>query len=208
MSPDINENDSGGGDDSSGRDYARLDATLRGFLGAELDGQLGRARAAFEARAIPSTRSAHGAAAHRQHRVSRSRVWAIGLTGAGAAMAASLAAVWAVPLLGRMSSHTTATTTSIVTPLLPSPNSDLPRATADKTAAGATGGDADWQPVQQVTSSATLYQGVLLVGGKAPARVVRNLSTERTEWFDPERNIRMETTVPHENVMLINVDTY
>jgi hypothetical protein len=201
MSPDINEND------SSGRDYARLDATLRGFLGAELDGQLGRARAAFEARAIPSTRTTHGTVAQRQRRFSRSRVWAIGLTGAGAAMAASLAAVWAVPLLGRLSSHTTATTSSIVTPLLPSPHAESPRP-ADKTATGTIGGPSDWQPVQQVTSSATLYQGVLLVGGKAPARVVRNLSTERTEWFDPDRNIRMETTVPHEKVMLINVDTY
>jgi hypothetical protein len=205
MSPDIHENDSGG-DDRSGRDDARLDATLRGFLCAELDGQLGRARAAFEARATPSTRSTHGAA-QRQRRFSRSRVWVIGVAGAGTAMAASLAAVWAVPLLGRMSSHTTATTTSIVTPLLPSPHAESPGVTADTTAAGATG-DADWQPVQQVTSSATLYQGVLLVGGKAPARVVRNLSTERTEWFDPDRNIRMETTVPRENVMLINVDTY
>jgi hypothetical protein len=34
------------------------------------------------------------------------------------------------------------------------------------------------------------------------------VSTESTEWFDRERNVRVETTVPRERVMLIGVDTY
>jgi hypothetical protein len=78
MSPEMNpiEDDGSGGD--SGSEYARLDATLRRFLSTELDGQLGRARTAFEAHV------ARPAATHRPRRATRSRLWVIGLAGAGA----------------------------------------------------------------------------------------------------------------------------
>jgi hypothetical protein len=65
----------------------------------------------------------------------------------------------------------------------------------------------DWQQLQQVDTSATLDQGTIVVGG-APARVVKTVSTQRTEWLGPDRNVRVETTVPQERVMLIGIDTY
>jgi hypothetical protein len=181
----MNEND----DDDGGRIYAKLDETLRRFLGEELDGQLGRARTAFETHV---TRSA----TRRPRHASRSRLWVIGLTGAGAAIAASLAAVWAVPMFGKKSSPT-----AIVNPVQPS-SLRLGEGAPHIASAGT-----DWQQLQQVDTSDVVDQGTLVVNG-APARVVKSRSTQRTEWLDRERNIHMETTVPQERVMLIGIDTY
>jgi hypothetical protein len=191
----MNENDD---DTDNGREYARLDETLRHFLAAELDGQLGRARSAFEAHAARSGRPATFARFH-PRRTTRARLWAIGLAGAGAAMAASLAAVWAVPMFGKKSS-TTAFVSPVPTPT--SPSSKPAELTPIRTSA-----EIDWHQLRQVDTSKVVDQGTLVVGG-APARVVKSVSTERTEWFDPERNIHVETSVPQERVMLIGIDTY
>src|SRR5688572_21725830 len=84
----------------------QLDGLMRAHLSAELDGQPGRAEAAFlrhlatpraaglaEAPADPSGRKANGAARH----VNRFRGWTLAF--AGAALAASLAALAAAPAL-------------------------------------------------------------------------------------------------------------
>jgi hypothetical protein len=200
MSPDMND------ENDDGERYAKLDATLRGFLGAELDGQRGRARTAFETHVTRrSTRPLPAGGALVRGRPARSRAWVIGLAGAGAAMAASLAAVWAVPMFTRNTVSTTTTMTSIDAGVNPHREStSRPGDTSGQSASAET----DWRPVQQVTRTATVDQGLVLVGGTAPARVFRRVSTESTEWFDRERNVRVETTVPRERVMLIGVDTY
>lgn len=203
MSPDMNEidDDTGGGGDN-GRDYARLDATMRRFLGEQLDGQLGRARRAFESQV------ARRSATSRPRRATRSRLWVIGLAGAGAAMAASLAAVWAVPMFGGggggggKKSSSTAIVDAVPPPAY-TPSSRPGEKSADNTSPAAF----DWEPVRQVNTTAVRDEGTLVVDG-APARVVKSVSTERMEWFDPERNVRVETTVPQERVMLIGIDTY
>jgi hypothetical protein len=196
MSPEMNpiEDDGSGGD--SGSEYARLDATLRRFLSTELDGQLGRARTAFEAHV------ARPAATHRPRRATRSRLWVIGLAGAGAAMAASLAAVWAVPMFGGKRPSST-----MVVDVVQPPQPHAPSSRPGERSAGNASPAIDWEPVRQVSTTAVRDGGTLVVGG-APARVVKSVSTERIEYFDPGRNVRVETTVPQERVMLIGVDTY
>src|SRR5215217_3961119 len=69
-----------------------LESRLRGFLDTELNGQLGRARQAFEKHLASGTASP---APRRGRRFIRT--WTIGLVGTAAA--ASLAALWATPAL-------------------------------------------------------------------------------------------------------------
>src|SRR3954466_13426410 len=142
MRVQVNEND----DDDDVNDP--LDETLRRHIAAELDGQLGRARAAFERNV---TRVAQAPVRPRpRRRVSGARVWIIGTAGAGAALAASIAAVWGVPLF--MKPVTTKTTS--VTPVQPtlSPSS-RPGGTSIANAAGGR----DWQPARQGKSRAPLH---------------------------------------------------
>ncbi len=163
-------------------DDEQFDARLRGILAGELDPQLGRARRAFE-RHVSSTSDT---------RRRGGRSWVIGL--AGAALAASLAAVWVVPkFVATKISEIVQTQPGVFSP-----------AVAPDVRESAT----EWEPVERVVSSRTLEDGLVVLDDKTPARFVRQVAMERTQWVDPKRGIRVEAVVPREKVTLIAMDTY
>ncbi len=64
------------------------------------------------------------------------------------------------------------------------------------------------EEVQQVVSTLALDKGVVMLEGETPARVVRNVSMERTQWYDERKGVSVEVEVPHEKTILLPVDTY
>ena len=185
-----------------------LDATLRTYLSAELDGQLGRAGQAFQehlALAHPTTRQR--SAGTRSTRSTRAGLWLIGAM--GTAVAASVAAtMWAVPVTTRPGGNDS------VVAAIPkakepvevdrAPGNETPRdavATSVSTAA-------NWEQVQQVVSSQTVDRGLVLLDDNTPARLVRRVSLEQTEWVDEQRGVRMQAFVPRQEAQLISLDTY
>ena len=182
----------------------QLDALMRAHLSSELDGQTGRSEAAFlrhlaspqaaglaEAPARPSVRRLDGAAARH---VNRFRGWT--LTFAGAALAASLAALAAAPALFEDK------------PPIPGPGRrQQPPAVAS---GGADRGfyRAEDQPLLQYVHSRTWDEGTVVLEGHVPARRVRQQWLQRTHYFDPDEGVRKEITIPREDIRYIEMDTY
>jgi hypothetical protein len=178
----------------------QLDALMRAHLSSELDGQPGRAEAAFlrnlatsratglaESPADPSGRRNSAAARH----VNRFRGWT--LTFAGAALAASLAALAAAPALFENRSTI--------------PGS---RQTPQPPTVAANRGfyRTEEQPLLQYVHSRTWDEGTVILEGDVPARRVRHQWLERTHYFDPEEGVRKEITIPREDIRYIEMDTY
>jgi hypothetical protein len=174
-----------------------LEETMREHLSAELDGQLGRARLAFVTQIAEA-----GEAAQRRQRLNH-RTWMAAAVGMG--LAASLATFWLLPAL--------------------SPKHDLPilatPAHPERVAAPvaaprphvspsvAMPGDLpDWQKVDSVVTSVMLDNKPVMLDDQTPARMIRQVSTEKTEWFDERRGVRVETVVPTENTVLQGMVTY
>ena len=165
-----------------------VDDALRTYLAAELDPQLGRARRAFE-RHLATTTPA-------PPRGVRSRGWVIGTV--GAALAASVLAVWALP--GFRPTPPAEVTGVAPTPV---PHPSTGRATSANSASAA----ADWQQCGYGSTSVTRNGACVLIDNM-PARVVERMEVERRQWFDPNRGVRIEAVSPQHNVHLIDVDTY
>jgi hypothetical protein len=180
----------------------QLDGLVRAHLSSELDGQSGRAEAAFlrhlaaprssglaESPTDPSGRRNSVAARH----VNRFRGWT--LTFAGAALAASLAALAAAPALFENNST------------VPGPGQTRQPPTV---AGGPDRGfyRTEEQPLLQYVHSRTWDEGTVVLEGDVPARRVRHQWLERTHYFDPEEGVRKEITIPRENIRYIEMDTY
>jgi hypothetical protein len=173
----------------------RLDDALRAYLAAELDPQLGRARRAFERHLA----GARPAAPRRARSRSRARGWVIGVV--GTALAACVAAVWAVPALWPRDSHTL---TGATEPPAPPTRPPMPVAAVTHTRPAPVG----WQHGGVSVTSVTHNVGCVVVGDGGPARLVERVDVERREWFDPGRGVRVEAVYPQREVQLIGLDTY
>jgi hypothetical protein len=62
----------------------------------------------------------------------------------------------------------------------------------------------DFDPVryEQVVSQ-TDYEGTFDAGSELPVRAFRTVELRRIVWEDEERDIRMEMTVPREEILLV-----
>ena len=169
---------------SNVNDEDEFDATLRAHLVVELDGQLGRAERAFHDRLrLAPAADASGVTSSRRPRRLRSHAWVIGAT--GAAVAASLAAMWIGPVrpsqppggpsaINLKEQH--------VEPVAVSPSGSSKTVTDD---AAATGYAPQWRQVEQVVNSMTVDKGIVVLEDNTPARLVRRVALEQVEWVDP-----------------------
>ena len=171
-------------EDTNIPDPEALDALLREHLRAELDPQLGRATRRFHQH-LRGHDPARGASSPAR---STRGGWLVGI--GGGAMAASIAALWAGPALWHAAP--------------PGPG------------AGPRPGGAPVVPVadyrfalDDVTLlSQTRDTGTVLLDGRTPARrIVRN-ELKQVRWVDPDNNVSFERIEPHQDVMLIEMDTY
>ena len=169
-----------------------VDEALRTYLAAELDPQLGRARRAFERHLATN--------APAPSRRVRSRGWVIGAV--GAALAASVLAVWTLP---GFRPPAPPELTGGGGPPAPVPHPPAVRAKAATTvSAAATVG---WQQSDYGMTSVTRNLACVVIDD-VPARVVERTDVERRQWVDPDRRVRIEAVSPQHNVHLIDVDTY
>jgi hypothetical protein len=176
-----------------------LDAMLTQHLKSRLDPQLGRARLAFQTHVLAT------AAPARRVRATdvRPRVWMIGVV--GTALAASMAALWAVPNMFPVKATPTNLTVNspvdapvkreiVATPVAHGEKAEVPVRM--------------WEPVGSVVNCVSENQGVVLIGDNTPARVVREVSTESVQYVCPQQNVRVEIVVPRETTKLIPLETH
>src|SRR5688572_24171553 len=171
-------------------DDVELESRLRAYLETELSGQLGRARQAFE-RHVATGQTSRTPRAGGRGRFTR--VLTIGIITTAAA--ASLAALWATPGLRQPEQPELATTQ-------PGP---APKASRDVSTHGA---KTNWEEVGFVVTSVALDRGTVVLENQKPARLVRQVSLERTEWVDEARGVRLEAFAPRETTQLLGIDTY
>jgi hypothetical protein len=208
-------------------DDAYVETLLREHLTAELNGQLGRPSAAFFAHlarqgladkgngdgvaSLPLTPPAGGPGSllnplGRPDRFHRFNGWFIGL--AGAALAASIAALWAAPAAfrGHVPVLPIRVNQPAPTPLPPEVAVNSAQA-ADPTATN----DLSQSPVMQWVQRRTLDEGTVVLDDPThavPARKLRRQELEHTQWYDPARRAQVEMTVPRENIKFVEMDTY
>ena len=176
---------------------ARLDAAVRDYLAARLDGQLGRSAAHFHRHlAGPGARSGGAGGAGSSRRRGPGFGPGGGVVGVvGGALAASLAALWAGPSL----------------------RLDTPPATPGETR-GVTAGNvgassgrlsgADFQVDELTLCSQTRDAGTVLLDGRTAARRLVRRELKQTRWVDPRAGASLERIEPRQDVMLIQLDTY
>lgn len=160
----------------SERDDEQFDAMMSGFFRDALDPQLGRSERSFRRHLNDMLRSAW-----------RQRSWVIGAFATG--MAASVAMLWAVPLLRG-----------------PSP-------VAAPTGVVSRGGN-DVQPetvvpaVERVVQSHTTDEGVIVLGDDTPVRVLHRRQMEQTRWLNDPRHAHEEQGTPQDEMVFIKMPTY
>jgi len=181
-----------------------LDATLRTHLSAELDGQLGRAGHAFEAHVKFAHSAATAPARAAGSRSVRTRLWVIGFM--GAAVAASIASIWLLPVTPPQAG------TPVVLSTQPAGHGSgvvSGEASTSPTSPDTSPDDApQWEQVERLVNSVTLDRGPVVLENNTPARLVRRVALEETEWVDERRGVRMRAVVPRQDVRLISLDTY
>lgn len=187
------------------RDDAQLDALLRGHLSAKLDGQAGRAEAAFlrhvratAAPVIPAVLAEpprgfrlSPAQPPASRRFLKFGPWMVAW--AGTALAACLAVLWAGPAL--FPAQPAGSQGDPVTPS-PQPKSSVVQQSG---------------PMLHYVHDRTWDEGPVILdhdGTPVPGRRVHRYGWEQTQWYDPERKVRVERIVPREDVGLIERDTY
>ena len=187
------------------RDDAQLESLLREHFAAKLDGQLGRSAARF-LREVGAAEPARPRmrlvgddsgqmprpvprAAHQRPRSGWAALgWSIGL--AGAAVAAGIAVVMIlVPLVQRSPAPTQQV---VIGPDSTDPQTDVTPAR-----------DQGPQDVEHALTWNTIDQGTVYLGGEVPLRSVVRRANETVRWYDPQRNARVEMTVPRDEVMLV-----
>jgi hypothetical protein len=169
-----------------------FDAMLKTHFASELDPELGRARGAFEEHV------ARRDAAVRSPQPFRVRGWMIGVV--GTALAASIAAVWAVPTVWRGETKPLVNDT---------PGVSRPAVlTASHAGAGLLPVAAKWEQVSAAVSCVSQNKGVVLLGNEMPARVVQQNEIELREYVCPTQGVRVEIAMPRQTTRLIALETH
>ena len=117
------------------------------------------------------------------------RAWLIGAV--GGALAAAAAVILAVGLPQNMSKVT------------PGPQSG-PAAVEVAATAPQPAPAASVEPVRlEQNWSEVSYEGLVFPDPQTPLQTFRRRTVDRVQFFDPQRNIRMETTVPREEIIFV-----
>jgi len=117
------------------------------------------------------------------------RAWLIGAV--GGALAAAAAVILAVGLPQNMSKVT------------PGPQSG-PAAVEVARGVPQPGPAAPVEPVRlEQNWSEVSYEGLVFPDPQTPLQTFRRRTVDRVQFFDPQRNIRMETTVPREEIIFV-----
>jgi hypothetical protein len=158
----------------SERDDEQFDAMLSGFFNETLEPQLGRAERGFRRHLDDAARSAW-----------RLRSWVIGAFATG--MAASVAMLWAVPLL--TSTNSGAPTSSVhVAEGNPSPQV-VPN-------------------VERVVQTNTTDEGVMVLGNDTPVRVLRRQQVDPAGPTNSPGDTPAERATPQDEWVFIKMPTY
>jgi hypothetical protein len=155
---------------------------VRDYLSAQLDGQLGGAEARF--RSFLQQEQSAPAPRDPWYLPNRFRGWTFGVV--GAALAASLAALWAGPSL------------QPVLPQKPGVVSPTPPRTMVN----------DPVLVEQDVQSQTIDDGPVMIDADTAARVIHRRDLQRTRWFDEDQNLRGEQVVPQDHLVYVQMKTY
>jgi hypothetical protein len=159
---------------------------VREYLSAELDGQTGRAEARF--REMLARRHAEQASqSYRLPGFFRGRM--LGLV--GAALAASLAGLWAGPALRQMVPSSPPTGGPVNVSPTPGvrPVSDGPF-------------------VEQTVQSQTFDDGTFLDEESNPVQILRRRDVEQTRWFNGKQQLQAQEVVPSDHVVYVKLKTY
>jgi len=164
-------------------DDLQLESALRGYLTRELDGQLGRAEAAFLQRL--SDRLPAAAAGPLPLR-GRGGFWWAPLAGG---IAAAMLVVWGVTAFHHKP-HTNQQFTGGGKPI------------------ASTQPAADSEQYSDTVDVRTVDEGIVVLDNQAPARQIRREVVEHVEWFDPAANKRIRIDIPSEEVVLVGMNAY
>ena len=165
------------------RDDPQLDAMLTDFFRDALEGQRGRSERHFRAYVKAAAQSAW-----------RQKAWLIAAFTSG--VAASVAALWASPLLRSANTPRERWVNSG----LVQPGTESPPELA--IAAGL-------PIVERVVRSQTTDEGIILLKDDTPVRVVRRRGMEQTRWYDERDDaVRAQQVTPKDDVLLIKLTTY
>lgn len=167
---------------------SQVDSLLAEHFARKLDGQLGRASAGFERMARFQQQLRTEAEAPKPRvRINR---WMLGLVGAAAA--AAVAGVLVFSPVAR-----------VVTPVHRTTVAGGPQKQLDVTPA------AELAPLEHEVSWRTLDRGTVFVGEEE--QPMRNYIRQRVDnfrWEDPQSNLKVEMSVPRDQVMLVNMKSY
>jgi len=169
-------------DHSSGEPHEIL---VRDYLSDRLDGKLGGAEARFRRFLTQGHDESAPISRNPFHISNRFRGWTFGVV--GAALAASLAALWAGPSLAPLAPQK---------PGLISTDSRQPTLVDNPIL------------VQQDVQSQTFDDGEFMMDGDTPVRVLRRRDLQRTRWFDDSQKLQGEQVAPQDHVIYERMKTY
>jgi hypothetical protein len=156
---------------------------VREYLSAQIEPQVGRSEGRFRQFLAYQEEPAD----ERRHNIFRMPIrfnnWTLGIV--GAALAASLAVLWAGPSLMPVAHEN---------PIINRPTQTNPVSS----------------PVfiQQDVQSQTFDDGTFMTDDNTPMRVIRWRDFDRTRVFDENRKLQEEKVVPEDHVILVPVKTY
>jgi hypothetical protein len=158
----------------SERDDEQFDAMLSGFFQETLDPQRGRAERGFRRHLNEAARSAW-----------RLRTWVIGAFATG--MAASVAMLWAVPLLSHANS---------------SPSGSGARVAQETKAPEVV------PNVERIVQTHTTDEGVMVLGDDTPVHVLRRQHIDQTRAMDGRQDVQPDQATPQDEWVFIKMPTY
>jgi len=158
---------------------------MRDYLSDQLDGKLGGAETLFRQFLAQEQEPSAPISRNTFHISNRFRGWTFGVV--GAALAASLAALWAGPTLQPIAPRP---------PGIVSPEPGLPTLVNGPIV------------VEQDVQSQTFDDGAVMMDGDTPVRVLRRRDLQRTRWFDDSQKLQGEQVAPQDHLVYVQMKTY
>lgn len=175
-----------------------LESELRDHLAAELDAQLGRSKVAFRKYIVQTRVHAPVVVIKTSTEPNfRAKFWTIAV---GGSIAAAVAGFWLLPTVFHRLAPSAVTSHSL--PSAPQVDTSASAMAVDRS------GGAEWEEVEKVVSTQTVDDGLFIMDDRTPVRLIRQVETERMQWIDQRRGVRIETIVPRANAQFIALETY
>jgi hypothetical protein len=170
-------------------DESQLDDAIREHLAARLDGQLGRAQAAFrdhvaQASSLCSSPDDATLASSLCSASLRSRAHALRWLAAGAALAAGIVVAWLL-----LSGPAPDTTVPIAHPAPHVPPAAI-------------------EQYEKSVVWRTIDDGTVMVDDQTAARQFRRQFVRRAQWYDPNEQASIQVIVPRQEIIRVGLDKY